>query len=337
MLTFMGFHIEQDGYGVGTIAIARMLRALTQDLHVVDMALDGKHGTVGDRSWQVPGTVVALAVPDWYADIRCDRLIGFTMFEANRLPEGWVEAINACAVCLVPSTWCREVFLENGVSVPITVAPWGVDAEQYWFIDRAAVSLAHAEDRPYTFLWSGTPDLRKGWDVAYRAFRLAFGDRADVQLLMHFREALPGNPRFTDPNVRALIGKRDTYQWHSLLACADCFVYPSRGEGWGLPPREAAATGLPAIVTNYGGLQEGIDEWAFPLAVKGRSVAAYGWWDAGTIGEWAEPDVDCLVDLMYYCAAHPDAAREFGRRASAWLLEHQTWTNAAQAILRLAT
>jgi glycosyltransferase involved in cell wall biosynthesis len=337
MFTFMGFHIEQDGYGVGTIAIVRMLRTLMQDLHVVDMALDGKHGTVHDRSWQVPGTAVALAVPDWYADIHCDRLIAYTMFEADRLPESWVAAINACAACLVPSAWCREVFLENGVSVPITVAPWGVDPDAYWFIDRASVSLANAEARPYTFLWSGTPDLRKGWDVAYRAFRFAFGDRADVQLLMHFREALPGNPRFTDPNVRALVTKLDLYQWRSLLTHADCFVFPSRGEGWGLPPREAAATGLPTIVTDYGGLQEGIDDWAMPLAVKGRSVAAYGWWDAGTIGEWAEPDVDCLVELMRRCVDQPEAAREFGWQASVWLLEHQTWINAAQAILRVAT
>src|ERR1019366_4544938 len=38
-----------------------------------------------------------------------------------------------------------------------------------------------------------------------------------------------------------------------LYASADCFVLPTRGEGFGLPAIEAGACGLPVITTNYSG------------------------------------------------------------------------------------
>jgi len=53
-----------------------------------------------------------------------------------------------------------------------------------------------------------------------------------------------------------------------LLKTADCFVLPTRGEGWGLPIAEAMAMQLPVIVTNYSGPAAYItDENAYLLSV----------------------------------------------------------------------
>lgn len=329
-----------DGYGYGTFKIAAELHRIDSGVKFVDMAQNGQHVEPQKRLWPISGRVVALCLPDWYPDVLCDELIGFTMFEATRLPKGWADTINAlCARLMVPCEWNREVFADNGVRVPIEVARWGIDPEEYWYIDRTpspTLPRKPGEDRPYTFLWSGTPDLRKGWDVAYRAFRLAFGNRDDVQLVMHFRAALPGDPRFGDRNVRTIIGKVDGYKWRELLAGADAFVFPSRGEGWGLPPREAAATGLPTIATNYGGLAEEIALWGLPLSVKGASPAEYGIWDAGEIGEWAEPDVDHLVELLRWCEANRSEAARRGCAASEFLTTQATWERTARAVMKAA-
>lgn len=42
-------------------------------------------------------------------------------------------------------------------------------------------------------------------------------------------------------------------EMRELLAAADAFVLPTRGEGWGLPVAEAMAMALPTIVTNHSG------------------------------------------------------------------------------------
>ena len=334
-LALFGFHIERDGYGCGVRNMARELRRIDSGVEIVDMAVAGTYVDPQERTWTRPGRAVMVCLPLWYGDVTAaGGLAGVTMFEATRLPAGWAEMINRyCTRVLVPCAWNVDVFEASGVHVPISLMPWGINPDEYFYTERPSTALRFAEDAPYTLVWSGTPDLRKGWDMAYRAFRLAFGDRDDVQLVLHFREALPGQPRFRDRNVRAVIGRLDDYAWRALLASADVCVYPARGEGWGLPPREAAATGLPVIATNFGGLAQDIEAWALPLDVRRLVTAEYGYFDAGTIGEWAEPDIDHLVELMRWCESNREAALEVGRGAAEWLRRRGTWECTAQKLL----
>ena len=45
-----------------------------------------------------------------------------------------------------------------------------------------------------------------------------------------------------------------------LYKACDCFVIPTRGEGWGMPITEAMSMGLPVIVTNWSGTTAFVDE-----------------------------------------------------------------------------
>ena len=338
-ITYMGFMMPRDGYGYATIKIGQALTQLEPErVSVIDMRLDGpgpdytRFGRVGDRQWNTCDLTVAVCVPDWLKAINAPLgLIAHTMFEATRLPAGWVDTLNKYAsAVVVPSSWCKEVFEDNGVAAPVHVVKWGIDPVDYYPLQRPLLG-----NRPYTFLWSGTPDLRKGYDLAYGCFWKAFQGSKDVKLIMHFRDKPKGLNGIGDENVEMIVGYFDRPELRSMLAQADCYVFPSRGEGWGSPPREAAATGIPVIATNHGGLAEDIDEWALPLRTAGSSPAEYGWWDAGTIGEWAEPDPDHLVELMRWCYAHQAEADAYGARASSWMQRH-TWHATARGMMQVA-
>jgi glycosyltransferase involved in cell wall biosynthesis len=187
--------------------------------------------------------------------------------------------------------------------------------------------------QPYTFLWSGTPDRRKGWDVAYRAFCQAFGEARDVQLILHFRDPLPIAAPFADPNVRVMVGLFDRPILRELYRQVDCFVFPSRGEGWGSPPREAAATGLPVIATNYGGLAEELHQWGMGVDWVEKSPAAYGWWE--DIGNWVEPSVDQVAARMLWCYTNGAQAHDFGEKAASWLQTNAPWERTARGLLEV--
>ena len=327
-LNWAGFHQKLDGYGYATIVLGQGLRRLDASVNIVDMDERGRCPWGTDKVWQLPGTTIALCTPDWYPQFEAERLIGYTMFEATRLPAGWTDKINAhCAELYVPCEWCRHVFQANGVTVPISVVKWGIAPRDYFPLAR------DPEHTPYTFLWSGTADLRKGWDVAYQAFMEAFGDDKRVELIMHFRADLPGHLSFSDRNVRNLIGLFDRPMLRGMLEWADCFIFPSRGEGWGNPPREAAATGLPVIATDFGGLAEDLSHWALPIDVVGYSPARYGFWE--DIGAWAEPSITQLAQTMQWCFEHRQEAADFGEGAANWLRENATYQQTAQAILDL--
>lgn len=255
---------------------------------------------------------------------------GFCMYEATGLPPGWAERINARAErLLVPSPWLIEVFEEHGVRVPIHFIPEGIDPASFPYVDRSDI------DRPYTFLVLADRVNRKGWDVAWRAFWLAFGDQNDVRFLIKRRPNTTDEPSVLDFFVSAESDRRirvwteDVPAMADIYAQADCFVFPSRGEGWGLPPREAAATGLPVIATAWSGLEVGLSDWAYPLRFEMAPSMMPG------EGDWAEPDVRHLAELMRYCYDNRAEARMKGRRASAWLHENQTWDHAAAAFIEL--
>jgi len=328
-----GFMNPRDGYGYGTLKIIEAIRAMKVPVQVLDLGESMLSG-MGEplRHWQVDAPVLAICTPDWipFIDTGSHPLAVHTMFEATRLPEGWVEKLNTYAdQVIVPCTWNAQVFRENGVTAPLDVARWGIDPGDYWPLERS-----REKGRPYTFLWSGTPDGRKGWDVAYRAFRLAFGDDPGARLVLHFRQLLPqGLQGIKDPNVELLVGLFGRPRLRLSLRDADCYVFPSRGEGWGLPPREAAATGLPVIATDYGGLAEEIDEWGIPIRVKGMSRAAYGEWD--DIGEWVDPDVDDVAAKMRYCYEHRSLAKQSGADAAQWLAKRATWARTAREMLAI--
>jgi glycosyltransferase involved in cell wall biosynthesis len=329
--TFMGFPIPQDGYGEAVIHTDSALLRLDRAQRFVDMR--GKDGgfSPSNTTWDVGGTAVCLAVPEWYSHILAERVIGWTMFEATKLPEGWSDMINAhCAELLVPCQWCADIFQRNGVKVKIHVVPFGIDPTAFFPLYRGDHGIFH---KPYTFLWSGTPDLRKGWDVVYRAFITAFGESPDVKLILHFRRPLAGSPPFADANVEVRYGVLSGERWRLLLREADCFVFPSRGEGWGLPPREAAATGLPALVTRYGGLAEDLAEWGIEIGISGFSLADFGFWDAGKIGQWPEPDCAELAERMRRCVERPEDYAAFGARAASWLAAQGTWDRTARTLV----
>jgi len=118
----------------------------------------------------------------------------------------------------------------------------------------------------------------------------------------------------------------------SLYRSADCFVLPTRGEGWGLPILEAMACGLPVIATDWSGQTEFFHSGVgYPLRVR-RLVAAnakcpyyLGW-------RWADPDEEHLIALMRYVYEHPDEARQVGARAAQEAAACWTWAHAAERI-----
>jgi glycosyltransferase involved in cell wall biosynthesis len=118
-----------------------------------------------------------------------------------------------------------------GVS-PVVVEP-GVDHV------RADRSVAALRPRPYV-LYVGALEPRKGLDVLAEAWGAA-GLDAELVIAGEGRVRVPG---------ATLLGQVSDEELHGLYAGALAVVLPSRLEGYGLPPREAAAHGTPSVVSD---------------------------------------------------------------------------------------
>jgi len=252
------------------------------------------------------------------------RKVAVTMFESTVLPSGWCETLNMFDAVIVPARFLVQVLIDNGVDVPIHVVPLGVD-EAYKQVERPPRG-----DRPYTFLALADRGIRKGWDTAWHAFRSAFGDSEEYKLILKCREGGMAGVNSADANVEILRADMTVAEMAQLYAECDCFVFPTRGEGFGLPPREFAATGGAVLATHWGGTADDIECWGYRIPY--RMVDAWPFNDEfrGKCGQWAEPDVEKLTGLMRIVSKYDHLFAKASRDRKdtvAWMYDWKKWAD----------
>jgi glycosyltransferase involved in cell wall biosynthesis len=150
--------------------------------------------------------------------------------------------------------------------------------------------------------------------MAVEAFRLAFGASEDVHLTVkanghstirayesHFHRGGPrsilGLPHEVFKNVSLIDHSLSLDELVELYHDHDVLVYPSWGEGFGLIPLQALATGMPTICTG---------EWApYQRFLGGLSLDSkqrQSKWPDMHPGFMSEPDIHHLVELYRTCS-----------------------------------
>jgi glycosyltransferase involved in cell wall biosynthesis len=246
--------------------------------------------------------------------------IGYTMLEVDRIPQSWVEQANQMDELWTPSAWGAEAMRASGVERPVEVVPLGVDTAHFC-PGPARATLAGRTIFLAVFEWS----QRKGWDVLLRAYRAAFGPDDAVLLLLKVDCRVPAANPLREmaqllpspaPPVGLIYNQPLTgAQLLELYRGADCFVLPTRGEGWGMPILEAMACGLPAIATDWSAQTAFLTtQNGYPLPSR-QLIPAPAEHPYYRGARWADPDEAALVELLRRAHANPAERLEKGRQA----------------------
>ncbi|MBM3253964.1 MAG: glycosyltransferase family 4 protein [Candidatus Omnitrophica bacterium] len=72
--------------------------------------------------------------PSIYKYLRGSYKIGLLIYETSALPKEWVKNINEFLdLVIVPSSFCKEVFIKSGVDKEIRIIPYGFDKAEFNF------------------------------------------------------------------------------------------------------------------------------------------------------------------------------------------------------------
>lgn len=288
-------------------------------------------------------TVMVHLVPQYYPQWRAaepgKKLIGITVWETDRLLDGWLETLQLMDGLIVPCHWNESVFRTSGVTCPIHVAPYlPVNYED----TGSKQELIGVPNSHFVFYVIGNWADRKGMNLTLESFCRAFTSRDPVTLVIKtgYVNEMRKRPGFwwrhfgwrietaardirrilrshkSPPQVVAMTLPQTPSQMRALHARGDCYVSLTRSEGWGLGAYEAAFAGKPVIMTGHGGQMDFLPQ-ALSYHVRFDLVPARpaGLLDSRYEGHsWAAPDIDHGAKLMREVFENQRAARERGRK-----------------------
>jgi glycosyltransferase involved in cell wall biosynthesis len=182
-------------------------------------------------------------------------------WEESGFPAEWVRQLNASLnLITVTSSYVARILRDNGVDIPIAVVGNGVDPI---FAGGGLHPVAERAGRAFRFVHLSSGFPRKGIDILLRVWGETFVGSDSAELIVKTfpnvhnqveTELRDFHARFPNAAPVTLINQDlSPAALRELYLSADALVFPSRGEGFGLPVAEAMALGKPVIVTAYGG------------------------------------------------------------------------------------
>lgn len=291
----------------------------------------------------MPKSVIYQSCPagGWDMDLSGRCRVGRTMFETDRIPLGCRERCNAMDEVWVPSRFNMETFAASGVDErKLRLMPPGIDLRTF---NPGADPLPIPQRRGFNFVSVFDWQLRKGYDVLLLAYLREFKPDEDVTLILKisqanaaagsledeinfFIERRAGLPLQEAPPVILIKRFIPQDQMARLYAAADCFVLPTRGEGYGRPFLEALACELPVIATRWSGQTDFLTmQNSYLIESKLAPVPANVDLELFMGHQWAEPDIDHLRQLMREACSRRNEAKQRAIRGRQDLLRDYDW------------
>ena len=245
--------------------------------------------------------------------------IAIIPFETTLVPQSWIPRINHFDALFTISDQNVKMFQDSGVKIPIEKIHWGIEKERYPYIERG--------NNTFTFGTHGALSKRKGTDLLVKAFELAFPHNENVRLIC--KTSFYHYPFMSkDRRIKVIAGERtDKEMQEEFFSQIDVGVYPARGEGFGFCGAESLSTGVPIIMTGWGGMMEyynpeccmKLDYTLVPAEDFSKNVYKED------CGMWAEPSLPHLVELLRYAYENQDTMRVKGRIGSKFIQENWSW------------
>lgn len=256
--------------------------------------------------------------------------IGYTPWESTTIPASWREPMMRVDDLWTTSSWTAKVFAMNLERHRPFVLPHGI--EKCWKPNLRVGNIFNS----FRFLHVGEPAIRKGGDIVLAAWHKAFRNRKDVRLTYKCQGypaarvkdetgSIIASPGMID-NVDVITQDYTQEEMWLLYFRSHCLLYPTRGEGFGLIPFEAMATGLPTILPEQGGT---CDFAGWSLYYLSNSTWVESTDQRIHPGLWMDHDLDELIAKMEYVVDHRERVWESAFQQSFGIHENYSWEKVA--------
>lgn len=287
-------HVRQSesyfGYAYTFNEISRHLRQTTIDGQTLQVDLNSPKSRIQLHYGTPPGSFY-----------NHQYKIQMTQWESTVVPPSWVDLAKGYDEYWTANEFGLNAFVAAGVpESKLHIFEHGIDCSIWTSQRRAQKDVVR-----FLHIDSGSPRKRGG--MAKDAFIAAFRGNMDYEITFKYSHQRLSDANWFDENVLSTRGeweKPNIRHIHenltlehlvSLFHFHDILIYPSEGEGFGLIPLQALATGMPVISTS---------RWcSYEKLLRGNVIEShFGESDITEnytrYGDVVIPHFDSVVDLM---------------------------------------
>jgi glycosyltransferase involved in cell wall biosynthesis len=319
-----------NGYGIAAEALAKSLVGQGVNIyaypswfewHAKDPMFRAEVDVMLRKSTEEPLQMgIAFVQPGHFRILPTPYRIGYTMYESDNPLETHPEWRHECKLIdrlWVPSAYCQEVF-SRFADVPINVVPLPVHPD-YCCAEKRRKRMGDI----FTFGMHGYLTSRKSPEETVKTFLRVFPRKEYPNVRLELKTWLgvcgygKGQlPRIDDERVTIFDESWSREEIVAWLLSLDAFVFPSKGEGFGLPPREALASGVPVIVADNTGLTDvAANTYTYPVPCGQPEPSPLG-------GNWSVPLWDALGERMREVYENHDKALRKAKKGAVWVANH---------------
>jgi glycosyltransferase involved in cell wall biosynthesis len=366
-LIWHGAAFDPSGYGEATRGYLLALDNLGVDLTLANVRFwKGPQAPIEKTAYAVirkgimnkpdrtGGTRLFHLTPENYAiDRNCKTHIGMTTFETDSVPLHWLIPMRAMDHIITYSSFNKRTFLEAGVKGPISVVPHGVDTDLFKPNGEGLAAIDNVAKDKFVFGSNFEWSERKNPKCLLTAFYRTFKNKDNVMLVIktyhqHPLEKSRDTVKAAIANLKAelkvgndappimlifdtLCGEDMARFYRSL----DCYVFPTRGEGWNLSVSEAMSSALPTITTNWSAHLDFCDASNSMLVdckvvpVANRELRERPHYQSHS---WAEPSWESLGNHMLRAYSRRDEVLAMGEKARNDMIAKWTWRSAGKKL-----
>ncbi len=251
--------------------------------------------------------------------------IGVWNWELPEFPPEWEHAFMFFDEIWAPSRFTQAA-IASVSPIPVRWMPYAIEVPKSL---PSEFNRRYYQLRENAFLFLFTFDFhsfleRKNPLMLIRAFKKAFQNRSDVQLILkvvhqkdtprEYQEML--NTIAGAENIQIIDSLFTRQEMYGLMNQIDAFISLHRAEGFGLNLAEAMAYGKAVIATNYSSNTDFMNSAnSYPVNYKMVQLQdSYGPYAKGQW--WADPDEEHAIELMREVVTNREQAKQIGLRAA---------------------
>lgn len=178
--------------------------------------------------------------------------LAYSTVESTELPSHWPQILNKFFdAVIVPNPYLVDTYQKSGVKIPIFMLPLGL-----YLDELLAIPLKEETTQPFIFGVASSLAKYKNIHRLITAFNEEFGNNQNVMLKIQTTSQFNINAitkQIAETNTNNIVLNSKPLSWLEyiqFIASLNCYVLPSKGEGFSVPPYEAIAAGIPCILSN---------------------------------------------------------------------------------------